>query len=98
VLVQIGTENTRHIFRDMPADTAFFLGHASSMDHAATCHSGTSYAANLRHNKGAQGAARHATGQANVERGAARVVKRNSRSTLRPAGRTIFFLDDDAEA
>jgi hypothetical protein len=98
VLVQIGPENTRHIFRDVAADPTFFLGHTSSMDHAATCHFGTGYAANLRHNKGAQGAARHATGQANVERCAARVVKRNSRSTLRPGERTIFYLDDDAEA
>jgi hypothetical protein len=47
VLVQIRTKDAGHIFRDVPTDTAFFLGHTATVDHAAARGSGSCDAANL---------------------------------------------------
>jgi hypothetical protein len=36
MLVQVGREDARDVFRDVPADAAFFLGHTTPMNHAAS--------------------------------------------------------------
>jgi len=36
MLVQVGREDAWHVFRDVPADAAFFLSHTTPMNHAAS--------------------------------------------------------------
>jgi hypothetical protein len=49
VLVQIGREPARHIFRHVPADAALFLGHTAAVDNAAAHGFRTGNVTNFRH-------------------------------------------------
>jgi hypothetical protein len=60
MLVQIGREQSRHIFGHVPADAAFFLGHTTAVNDASAHGSRTGDGANFRHSEeigGAKGAA-----------------------------------------